>query len=822
MTIANRVFDIAVLPGDGIGPEVIDATMPLLEKLAHNAAYGFRFASHPAGAQHYKATGDALPEATFEAARAADAILFGAMGWPEIRYEDGTEVAPQLDLRVRLDLYAGVRPARAIPGVKLPLADPRAANIDLVVIRESTEGLFTSRGKGVVIEDREARDTMVITRRGSERVHDFSFRLAERRKRTRGRKGRVTCVDKANVFRSMAFFRKIFDERAVRFPGIEARHNYIDATALDMIRKPWDYDVLVMENMYGDILSDLTAGLVGGMGMAPSGDVGDDHALFQPCHGSAPDIAGEGKANPIATILSAAMMLDWLAERQRHRGACRGRPADRTRGRCGVRERHAEAVRVRRPGWHARHRRCRRVPTCSSKNPKPAWEASMNSTQTGALQQSEAEEGTVRRVALVLIPFLMVAYLVAFIDRINVGFAALQMNKDLGFTSSVFGFGGGLFFLTYFLCEVPSNLALQRFGARLWIARIMITWGIIASATAFVVGPWSFYAVRLLLGAAEAGFFPGVLLYLTYWFPAEYRARMVSLFYVAVPISGFVGSPISALLLKMDGIAGLKGWQWLYIVEGLMPVALGLITLVFLPDRPKDARFLTPEKRAWLAGKLEEEQRREVRVVQEKSTWAVMFNPQVLLLALVYAGGSAASNGLSIWQPQILKSFGLTNMQAGLINSVPFGIASVAMIAWALYSDRRRKRISFTILPLGLSVLALLGCVLSKQFWPVVFFLTLTLVGTFSIKAPFWALASETLSARAIAAGLAMINALGNLGGFLGTYLIGALRDATGSYLWALSPILVLQAIGCVVLLIIGQQQKRAAERARVAGTVPA
>ncbi len=315
MTIANRIFDIAVLPGDGIGPEVIEATMPLLEKLAHNAAYGFRFASYPAGAQHYKATGDALPEATFEAARAADAILFGAMGWPEIRYEDGTEIAPQLDLRVRLDLYAGVRPARVIPGVKLPLADPRAANIDLVVIRESTEGLFTSRGKGEVIEDREVRDTMVITRHGSERVHDFSFRLAERRHRTRGRPGAVTCVDKANVFRSMAFFRKIFDERAVRFPGVEARHNYIDATALDMIRKPWDYDVMVMENMYGDILSDLTAGLVGGMGMAPSGDVGDDHALFQPCHGSAPDIAGEGKANPTAMILSAAMMLDWLAER---------------------------------------------------------------------------------------------------------------------------------------------------------------------------------------------------------------------------------------------------------------------------------------------------------------------------------------------------------------------------------------------------------------------------------------------------------------------------------------------------------------------------
>lgn len=311
---APRVFDIAVLPGDGIGPEVIEATVPLLERLARGAPFAFRFSSHPAGAQHYKSTGDALPADTLTAARRADAILFGAMGWPEIRYPDGTEIAPQLDLRVALELYAGVRPVRAIPGIPLPLADPRAKSIDLVVVRESTEGLFASRGKGEVIEDREARDTMVITRAGCERVDDFSFRLARRRK-TRGRPGRVTCVDKANVFRSMAFFRKVFDERAALFPDIEARHNYVDATALDLIRKPWDFDVLVMENMFGDIISDQTAALVGGMGMAPSGDLGDQHGLFQPCHGSAPDIAGQGKANPTAAILSAAMMLDWLAQR---------------------------------------------------------------------------------------------------------------------------------------------------------------------------------------------------------------------------------------------------------------------------------------------------------------------------------------------------------------------------------------------------------------------------------------------------------------------------------------------------------------------------
>ncbi|MDH4175093.1 MAG: isocitrate/isopropylmalate dehydrogenase family protein [Betaproteobacteria bacterium] len=311
---ARGNFEIAVLPGDGIGVEVIDATIPVLEQALRGSGLALAFQTHPAGALHYKATGEALPEATLEAARGADAILLGAMGWPEIRYPDGTEIGPQLDLRFKLELYAGVRPARAVPGIPLPLADPRAAALDLVLVRESTEGLFASRGKGTLEGDREARDTMVITRKGSERVHEFAFRLAERRK-SRGRPGRVTCVDKANVFLSMAFFRRIFEEVAARHPGIEARSHYVDATALDLVRRPWDFDVMVTENMFGDILSDQIAALVGGMGMAPSGDIGDAHGLFQPCHGTAPDIAGQGKANPTATFLSGAMMLDWLAER---------------------------------------------------------------------------------------------------------------------------------------------------------------------------------------------------------------------------------------------------------------------------------------------------------------------------------------------------------------------------------------------------------------------------------------------------------------------------------------------------------------------------
>jgi 3-isopropylmalate dehydrogenase len=314
----NSELRICVMAGDGIGVEVMAACRAVLDALTQRfPAVRLGYEEAPAGAFHYRDSGEALPEDSFRKAEAADAILFGAMGWPEIRYPDGTEIAPQLDLRVRLGLFAGVRPAKAYQGMRTPLADPRAAGLDLVVVRESTEGLFASRGKGRVEDDRTARETMVITRETSERLFDFSFRLAERRK-ARGGKGRLTCVDKSNVFAAFAFFRKVFDERSRAFPGIEARHHYIDATALDLVRKPWEFDVLVTENMFGDILSDLAAGLIGGMGMAPSADIGERHAVFQPCHGSAPDIAGKGLANPTAMFLSAAMMLDWLAQQHGH------------------------------------------------------------------------------------------------------------------------------------------------------------------------------------------------------------------------------------------------------------------------------------------------------------------------------------------------------------------------------------------------------------------------------------------------------------------------------------------------------------------------
>lgn len=308
-------FDIAVLPGDGIGPDVIAPCLRLLQAaVSRIGGFSLDFTELPAGAREYQRSGNALPAETLAACRAADAILLGAMGWPEVRYPDGTEIAPQLDLRTQLGLFAGVRPARTLPGVGPVLADPRAASLDLVIIRESMEGLFALRDQGVVVDDREARDTMVITREICEPLFDFSFQLTRRRKE-RGARGKLTCIDKANVFASMAFFRKIFDERHGLNRDIEADHAYVDATALNLVRRPWEFDVMVTENMFGDILSDLAAALIGGMGFAPSADIGLDHAVFQPCHGSAPDIAGQGIANPTATFLSGAMMLEWLGDR---------------------------------------------------------------------------------------------------------------------------------------------------------------------------------------------------------------------------------------------------------------------------------------------------------------------------------------------------------------------------------------------------------------------------------------------------------------------------------------------------------------------------
>ncbi len=306
-------FSVAVFNGDGIGPEIMAPTIRLLEKLQRQSNdYSLEFSDVCAGAQLYADTGSAFPDESKLAAKQADAILLSAMGLPSVRYADGTEISPQLDLRIELDLFAGVRPVRIQSDEQTPLKFKQA--VDFVLIRESTEGLFHSRGIGNVTAD-EATETLKITRKTSEKLFKFAFELAGTRMKNQQGPGRVTCVDKANVFRSFAFFRELFDKEAQGHSGIHSDHAYVDATALWMVEKPWVFDVLVTENMFGDILSDLGAGLMGGLGLAPSADIGEQHAVFQPCHGSAPDIAGQNKANPFAMILSAAMMLEWLGQR---------------------------------------------------------------------------------------------------------------------------------------------------------------------------------------------------------------------------------------------------------------------------------------------------------------------------------------------------------------------------------------------------------------------------------------------------------------------------------------------------------------------------
>lgn len=309
---------IALIRGDGIGIDVADAAMEVAQAaMACVGGCALLVDEIEAGAGHFRETGRDIAEGGEQRAGQADAIFLGAIGLPDVRHADGTEIAPHLRLRDRFGLYAGVRPVKAYPNAPQRLADPRAAQIDMVILRESTEGLFYSaavHGRGQVVSDTEVRETLRITRATTEKLHRFGFRLAQKR-RARGKPGRLTCVDKANVFASMAFFRRIFDEVKPEFPDVETGYNYVDAQALDLIRRPWDFDVMVMENMFGDILSDLAGGLVGGMGMAACAEIGDSIGLFQPAHGSAPDIMGQDRANPLAAILSAALMLDYLAEK---------------------------------------------------------------------------------------------------------------------------------------------------------------------------------------------------------------------------------------------------------------------------------------------------------------------------------------------------------------------------------------------------------------------------------------------------------------------------------------------------------------------------
>jgi D-galactonate transporter len=413
------------------------------------------------------------------------------------------------------------------------------------------------------------------------------------------------------------------------------------------------------------------------------------------------------------------------------------------------------------------------------------------------------EERVISKVSWRIVPFVALCYFLCYLDRVNVGFAALQMNKDLGFTATMFGWGAGIFFFGYFFFEVPSNLALERFGARLWIARIMVTWGLLSAGMALVWNEASFLVIRFLLGAAEAGFFPGIILFLTYWFPSYYRARMVGRFMAAIPISTVIGAPLSGLILGLDGVWGLKGWQWLFICEGLPTVLLGLVVIFYLTDGPEKAKWLAADERNWLIDRLRREQM--VREAHARhSLLQALAHPRVLVLSLVYFGNAAANYALGFWLPTIVKDFGVTNLQTGLITAIPYVIGAVAVVTWPLISDRMRERKWNTVLAF---LVAAGGLAVSTYFPdPVqkIAALSICALGLFPIAPLFWTLPTAFLSGTAAAGGIALINSIGNLAGFAAPYAMGYLKDATGGFSAGLLVVAFFPFLSAILVLFLG------------------
>jgi len=423
----------------------------------------------------------------------------------------------------------------------------------------------------------------------------------------------------------------------------------------------------------------------------------------------------------------------------------------------------------------------------------------MKTVVTGAAGMELLEQRTIAKVSARLVPFLIVCYFVAYLDRVNVSFAALTMNKDLGLSASAFGFGAGIFFVAYFLFEVPSNLFLERVGARKWIARIMFTWGLLSGGMAFIGGETSFYVVRVLLGIAEAGFFPGIIFYLTLWFPAVYRARIVGYFMAAIPLSTVIGAPVSGLLLALDGFLGLKGWQWLFVLEAAPALILSVVVFFYLTDRPADATWLQPDERAWLVGRLEDE-RLQRETVRRYSVREALLNPKVLALSLVYFGAVATNYGLSFFLPQIVKAFGVSDFQAGLVAALPYIVGVVSIVFWGRRSDRKLERRFHLAFPLfvasaGIGISTALDDPTMKMAA-----LSVAGFGIFGCLPVFWTFPAAFLSGAAAAGGIALINSIGNLAGFAGPYAMGRIKDLTGSYTGGL---LSLSAVGLIAMVIV-------------------
>lgn len=422
---------------------------------------------------------------------------------------------------------------------------------------------------------------------------------------------------------------------------------------------------------------------------------------------------------------------------------------------------------------------------------------------------SHLEKRVMRKVTLRIVPFIMLLYFIAFLDRVNIGFAALTMNQDLGFSPTIFGLGAGIFFLGYFLFEVPSNLILHKVGARIWIARVMISWGLVSGCMAFVQGTTSFYTLRFLLGVAEAGFFPGIILYLSYWFPATRRAQVTAIFMAAAPLSTAIGSPISAALLQMHGLMGFAGWQWMFVMEAVPAVLLGIVVLFYMTDRPEKARWLTEEERDWLQNTLQAESLARSSQQTHTSAWRGLADRRVLALALVYFGTSAGLYTLGIWSPQIIHAFGASSLEIGFLNAFPAVLGVIGMILWARHSDRTRERSWHVIAACVLAAAGLVYAGNVSTLLGVILALTVVTVGISASKPPLWSMPTLFLSGPAAAAGIATINSIGNLGGFVGPMVIGIIRQQTGSYAGGLYFVAGLLCLSAVIVFLLSARNKK-------------
>ena len=430
----------------------------------------------------------------------------------------------------------------------------------------------------------------------------------------------------------------------------------------------------------------------------------------------------------------------------------------------------------------------------------------------------DIEKRTLRKITWRIVPFIMILYLIAYIDRVNIGFAAITMKEDLGFTSSILGFGAGIFFLGYFLFEVPSNIILHKVGARIWIARVMVTWGIIAGGMAFVESSTSFYVMRFLLGVAEAGFFPGIILYLSYWFPARNRAGVIALFMAAAPIATAIGSPISAALLEMHGIMGLAGWQWMFLIEAIPAVILGVVVFFYMTDRPEKAVWLKPDEREWLVKTMQAEDANKGDQ-QHHSILRGLANPRVLALALIYFGTSAGLYTLGIWAPQIIKELGVSSMTVGLLNAIPPIISVVAMILWSRHSDKTNERTWHVALACLTAAVGLAIAASTGSMFGLIAALTIVNVGISCSKPPLWSMPTMFLSGAAAATGIATINSIGNLGGFAGPAMIGWVKDQTGSFAGGLYFVAGLLILSTVLTLVLSFTQKNKANSAELSNS---